>query len=54
MLVRKAFELAADLVAAERGQAVEAKLEDRLHLRFGLSLYFSRLACGSTASTSSM
>ncbi len=25
----------ADLVAAERGQAVEAKLEDRLHLRFG-------------------
>ena len=28
------FELAADLVAAERGQAVEAKLEDRLHLGF--------------------
>ena len=29
------FELVADLVAAERGQAVQAKLEDRLHLRFG-------------------
>ena len=31
----EAFELVADLVAAKRGQAVEAKLEDRLHLGFG-------------------
>ena len=50
----KAFELAADLVAAERGQAVEAKLEDRLHLRFGQAVVRRRLACGSTASTSMM
>ena len=34
-VLRKTFELVADFVAAERGQAMEAKLEDRLHLRFG-------------------
>ena len=54
MLVGKPFELAADLVAAERGQAVQAKLEDRLHLRFGQLVGRRRLACGSTASTSWM
>ena len=54
MVVGKAFELAADFVAAERGQAMEAKLEDRLHLRFAQACRSSPLACGSTASTSAM
>ena len=34
MAVASAFQFAADFLAAERGQAVEAKLEDRADLRF--------------------
>ena len=38
MLVARPFELAGDLVAAERGQAMEAQLEDRADLRLGQSV----------------
>ena len=34
-LGREFFQLVADLVAAERGQAVQTQVEDRLHLPFG-------------------
>jgi hypothetical protein len=47
------LELAADLVAAERGQAVEAQLEDGPDLGFGEPVAVA-LDLGSTASTRAM
>src|SRR4029079_19754980 len=40
-VLRKPFELSGDFVAAERGQAVQAQFEDRLHLRLGQPVHFA-------------
>ena len=50
----KSFKLAANFVAAEGGQAMQAQFEDRFDLRFAIAGRLRRPACGSTASTSAI